>query len=67
MVSVGAEGTIVGPELLPSGSTWGPLASSTGPSLFHRLGGGEVPLGHGDFLRGLEEFKGLTLEDRLKT
>ena len=66
VVSVGAEGTFAGPELLPSGLSRGPLASNTGPSLLLRPGGREVPLGHGDFLCGLEEFRGLPLEDRLK-
>ena len=65
-VSVGVEGDVAGSELLPSRLTRGPLVSSAGPSLLLRSGGVEVPLGHVDFLRGLEEFRGLPLEDRLK-
>ena len=36
-----------------------PLPLSIGPSLLQRPGGSEVPLRHGDFLRGLKEFREL--------
>ena len=67
VLNVSTEDDVASLEPLSSGSAREPLPLSSGFNLLLRPGGGEVPLGHDDFLRVLEEFRRLPLEDRLKT